>query len=169
MKNMELKNYATPIAIIVKNVFEPRIAERLAFRSALSSQTSSAERVESYSSLRAWSMQGWRFEMSEAPTRIMMVQVMQISSWTTGYRSAISFPKYNLPSFASCTAATWLGLASCWKNMLKTKPPTPYPERMTPVAKPFRPGRWLHPALNVVAYVAPLSSPKPVENAKMNI
>jgi len=32
MKNMELKNYATPIAIIVKNVFELRIAERSDFR-----------------------------------------------------------------------------------------------------------------------------------------
>jgi len=52
--------------------------------------------------------------------------------------------------------------------MLKTKPPTPYPERITPVTKPFLLGRWLHPALNVVAYVAALSSPKPVANAKMN-
>ena len=137
MKNMELKNYATPIAIIVMNVRELRIAERLAFRSALSSQASAAERVESYSSLRAWSMRGWRFEISEAPTRIMMVQVMQMSSWTTGYRSAISFPKYNLPSFASRRGATSLGFANLWKKMLKTKPPTPYPDRITPVTKPF--------------------------------
>ena len=80
MKNMELKNYATPIAIIVMNVLELRMAERSAFRSALSSQASSAERVESYSFLRAWSMRGSRFEIREAPTRIMMVHVIQMSS-----------------------------------------------------------------------------------------
>mgnify|MGYP006125002623 CR=1 FL=1 len=112
MKNIELKNYATPIAIIVKNVLEPRIDERLASLSALSSQASAGERVESYSSFRALSIRGWRFDINEAPTRIMMVHVMQMSSWTTGYLSAISFPKYNFPSFRSRIGAISLGFAN---------------------------------------------------------
>ena len=47
-------------------------------------------------------------------------------------------------------------------------PPKVKPAVITPLAKPFLPGKWLHPAARAEEYRSPLPAPNPKEYIQMN-
>ena len=50
----------------------------------------------------------------------------------------------------------------------KIKPPNPNPQIITPLASPFLPGKWLHPAARADEYISPFPAPNPMEYSQIN-